>query len=253
MVPWKHKEVIGNATLYLGDCLEILPALKEEVDAVITSPPYNCGMGYGTEGDKLSLPDYFHIVESAYHYSANLLLPHGYSCWNIPTYIGSREERIWALDEFKPIAERHLRFIDLIIWVKGPPGGMAWGNPPTTPRIRAGHEFILICGGEGKRPSREITIQEWSTLTVSPWNIPAKLEYASDHPATFPIELPRRLAKLYSFPQAWVLDPVMGTGTTGAACLPLNRNFIGIEIEPKYFDIACERIENAQRQQRMFA
>lgn len=47
--PWKRKEVIGNATLYLGDCLEILPALSS-VDAVITSPPYNCGMGYGGRG-----------------------------------------------------------------------------------------------------------------------------------------------------------------------------------------------------------
>ena len=50
-----------------------------------------------------------------------------------------------------------------------------------------------------------------------------------------------------------VLDPFMGSGTTGLACTRTNRNFIGIEIEPKYFDIACERIENAQRQVRMFA
>ena len=50
-----------------------------------------------------------------------------------------------------------------------------------------------------------------------------------------------------------ILDPFMGSGTTGVACMNLGRKFIGIEIEPKYFDIACERIENAQRQQRMFA
>ena len=50
-----------------------------------------------------------------------------------------------------------------------------------------------------------------------------------------------------------VLDPFMGSGTTGVACMNLGRKFIGIEIEPRYFDIACERIENAQRQARMFA
>jgi DNA modification methylase len=49
-----------------------------------------------------------------------------------------------------------------------------------------------------------------------------------------------------------VIDPFMGSGTTGVACMNLGRRFVGIEIEPKYFDIACERIENAQRQQRMF-
>jgi DNA modification methylase len=50
-----------------------------------------------------------------------------------------------------------------------------------------------------------------------------------------------------------VLDPFMGSGTTGVACMNLGRKFIGIEIEPKYYEIACERIENAQRQLRMFA
>ena len=50
-----------------------------------------------------------------------------------------------------------------------------------------------------------------------------------------------------------ICDPFMGSGTTGVACMNLGRKFIGIEIEPKYFDIACERIENAQRQQRLFA
>ncbi len=53
-------------------------------------------------------------------------------------------------------------------------------------------------------------------------------------------------------PDGTVLDPFMGSGTTGVACMNLGRKFIGIEIEPKYFDIACERIENAQRQQKMF-
>lgn len=249
--PWRKREVIGNATLYLGDCLEILPALPQ-VDAVITSPPYNCGMGYAG-GDDMPLPAYWSFIESAFSACANLLPDFGYSCWNIPTFIGSRDERVWALDEYKDLAERHLRFIDMIVWVKGPPGGMAWGNPPTTPRIRAGHEFVLIFGGDGKRPSREISIQEWSKLTVSPWSIPAHLEYRKEHPATFPLELPLRLAKLYSFPGATVLDPFMGTGTTGAACLSHERKFVGIEIEQEYFDIACARVENAQRQQRMFA
>lgn len=54
-------------------------------------------------------------------------------------------------------------------------------------------------------------------------------------------------------PHAEIIDPFMGSGTTGVACMNLGRRFIGVEIEPKYFDIACERIENAQRQERLFA
>ena len=71
----------------------------------------------------------------------------------------------------------------------------------------------------------------------------------AEHPAVFPVDLPEWLASCWN---GTVLDPFMGSGTTGVACMNLGRKFIGIEIEPKYFDIACERIENAQRQVRMF-
>jgi DNA modification methylase len=70
------------------------------------------------------------------------------------------------------------------------------------------------------------------------------------HPAQKPVALMRWcVAKTNGL----VIDPFMGSGTTGVACMNLSRKFIGIEIEPKYFDIACERITNAQRQERLFA
>ena len=71
--------------------------------------------------------------------------------------------------------------------------------------------------------------------------------------------MPRRLqhvqwlVRWFSEPQGTVLDPLMGSGTTGVACMNLGHKFIGIEIEPKYFDLACRRIEDVQRQKRMFA
>lgn len=232
--------IIGDATLYHGDCLDVLPTLSK-VDAVITSPPYNCGMDYGTANDALPLLSYWAFIESAFAESARLLEAHGYACWNIPTFIGSRGEQVWALDEYKAITDRHLRFIDMIVWVKGPPKGMAWGNPPTTPRIRVGHEFILVSGGTGKRPARELTMAEWSSLTQSPWNISANLEYSEQHPATFPIELPTRLARLYSFKDSTILDPFMGSGTTLRAAKDLGRRAIGIEIEERYCEIAARR------------
>ena len=69
-----------------------------------------------------------------------------------------------------------------------------------------------------------------------------------------PTQKPLRLLKwCLEFVAGSILDPYMGSGTTGVACANLGRKFIGIEIERKYFDIACERIDNAYRQQRMFA
>jgi len=70
-----------------------------------------------------------------------------------------------------------------------------------------------------------------------------------EHPAIYPVRLPQEIALSFTNPLETILDPFMGSGTTGVACMNLRRKFIGIEIEKKYFDIACERIENAQRQE----
>ena len=72
-----------------------------------------------------------------------------------------------------------------------------------------------------------------------------------DHPAVFPVQLPTELLMSFTDQGQTVLDQFMGSGTTGVACMNLGRKFIGIEIEPKYFDIACERIDQAQRQVRL--
>ena len=72
------------------------------------------------------------------------------------------------------------------------------------------------------------------------------------HPTEKPINLIRYLAESFGNTENAILDPFMGSGTTGIACSQIDRPFIGIEIEKKYFDIACERIENAQRQGRLF-
>jgi DNA modification methylase len=76
---------------------------------------------------------------------------------------------------------------------------------------------------------------------------------SNGHPTTKPQRLMRELVSLFTEDGATVLDPFMGSGSTGVACTSMNRKFIGIEIEPRYFDIACERIKAAQDQLRLFA
>ena len=242
-----------TATLYCGDCLEVLPTLGK-VDAVITSPPYNCGMEYGICKDDLTSKEYWDAVERWFSLCAANLSSHGYSCWNVPNWIGSREEQVYALNEYHAIFGRHLRFVDPIVWDKGPPRGAAWGNPLTTPRIRAGHENVLVYEPHNptKRPTRMIDVSEWSALTVSVWRIQPTLPEREAHPATFPYEVPARLIKLYAYQSATILDPFMGSGTTGVAALRHGCNFIGIEIEPKYFAIAKRRIEAEAAQGKLF-
>jgi site-specific DNA-methyltransferase (adenine-specific) len=229
-------------TIYHGDCREILPAIGS-VDAVFTSPPYNCGMEYGGHDDAQPLEDYFSFVESAVHASANSLRPGGYLALNVPSWIGSRSEQVFAFDEYKSIAERHVPFEDLVIWAKSPPNGTAWGNFQTSPRIRANHEWVLIHRAPGGPLGKsDITWPEWSRLTQSIWTINPELPFRSLHPATFPAELARRIVMLYSPAGGTVCDPFMGTGTTLEAAKTCGRRAIGIEVNERFCEVAANRL-----------
>jgi site-specific DNA-methyltransferase (adenine-specific)/modification methylase len=220
--PWKRRELIGNATLYLGDCLEILPTLPK-VDAVITDPPYgigwvHSGIGYLKNGKMLGTKHGGeNVVGDDKPFDPTPFLPL------------ARDALFWGANNF---ADKLPPSTGWINWDKGIAPGlsfsdfeMAWTNQP----VKAVMWRQQWCGfnREGEREPRE-------------------------HPTQKPVGIMTKCVE--RFPRAQtVLDPFMGSGTTGVACMNLGRKFIGIEIEPKYFDIACERIENAQRQQRMFA
>ena len=189
--------IIGNATLYLGDCLEILPTLGK-VDAVITDPPY---------------PDYH---TEKYQYVAGLL-----ESLNI-----NRGIVFWSAKVDFP-----LDYTSIHIWDK---------------KTGAGSEYeriFEIGGTKNFKVFRHYLIN--STVAAS---FTGDIFY--DHPSQKPIKL---MNDLVVRTKGTILDPFMGSGTTGVACMNLGRKFIGIEIEPKYFDIACERIEQAQKQGRLFA
>jgi len=210
-----RREVIGNATLYLGDCREVLPTLPK-VDAVITDPPY--GIGFAAQ-------------------------PTRYQRAN-----GMRAE---AWDDTAPV-ELVLSVATLakyaVIWggnyfpLRPSRGWLTWqkrGNAPS------------MADFEMAWTSRDANARTYHRTVKS-----ASLEKSlSDgaHPTQKPVGL-MEFSILYLPADAHtILDPFMGSGTTGVACMNLGRSFIGIEREVKYFDIACRRIEDAQRQGRLIA
>jgi DNA modification methylase len=89
-------------------------------------------------------------------------------------------------------------------------------------------------------------------LSACTFRVVTNDECDNEHPCPKPLSFIKKLVDKASLAGETILDPFMGSGTTGVAAMQLGRKFIGIEIEPKYFDIACERIENAQRQQPLF-
>jgi site-specific DNA-methyltransferase (adenine-specific) len=243
--------IIGNATLYHGDCLEILPTLPK-VDAVITSPPYNFGgfhrtsktgdvrvvreLAYESCSDDLGEKEYRCFVASVM-YRLYTLVNDGGSCWW--NYKGRyKDNRYYAphwVEEYTPFDLRQD-----IIWRY--PSGPDVALDKFFPRVE--HIFWFSRGKPYMNP-------EMAKLG-NVWDI-TQNNGQTGHPAVFPDELAIRCATASTKVDQSILDPFMGSGTTGVACMNLGRKFIGIEIEKKYFDIACERIENAQRQERMFA
>jgi DNA modification methylase len=231
--PWKRKEVIGDAVLYLGDCLEILPTLPK-VDAVVTDPPYGIGFKYGDAYKDSGGDEYMHLIASLRGYPLALLqYPEEMMRYVVPILGAPDECFIWC---YNSMNERQSR-----IW------GF-WGIEPDWSQVKQPAKNPLDRRITAEQVNGGVRHYDWCSDLQQVKNVS---EEKTSHPCQLPTALTSRIIR---FCQAHsILDPFMGSGTTGVACMNLGRKFIGIEIEPKYFDIACERITNAQRQVRMFA
>ena len=254
-------EKIGNATLYLADCRDVLPTLPK-VDAVVTSPPYNQlgslpkegsgtwakstgGAGFLRKWAESGYSD--SMDESEYQQWQNeLFAAIGDRCAEDASLFYNHQMR-WRDGEclhpiawFKPVGWS-LR--QEIVWNRA--GGMMF-NARMFCRF---HESIIWLV-RGKKWTWNQEMVGHGTV----WNMAREQQQqGKEHPVAFPVELPERCIGAATNRGALVLDPFMGSGTTGVACANLGRSFIGIEREPKYFEIACRRIEDAQRQGRLLA
>lgn len=203
--------VIGNATLYLGDCLEILPSLPK-VDAVITDPVWpNCppGLLAGSDAPQALLGAALDLIDAE-----TIVVVLGFD--SDPRFLAAVPSR-WPF----------LRSQQL-----------PYAFPGYRGRLLGGDEMAFVFGvipkGTGVIPGRART------------HTTGKASNANGHPCPRTVEHTRDLVGWWS--RDAVLDPFMGSGTTGVAALQMGRAFIGCEIDPAYFDIACRRIEEAQRQ-----
>ncbi len=203
---------IGAATLHLGDCRDILPTLGK-VDAVVTDPPYGIGTGIQKCGGSKSLK------------------------W---------DEQEWDRETCQPAVDLAVAAAGVaIIW-----GGNYYALPPSRCWLAwdkcqpdawystAHFELAWTSMDRNARRYRMSQVEAYGNMDKA-------------HPSQKPESLMRWCLNL--IPDALsVLDPFMGSGTTGVAAVQMGRKFIGIEREPKYFDIAAKRIEDAQRQGDMF-
>lgn len=236
-------EHIGRATLYLGDCREVLPNI-DSVDQVITDPPYEQLMqdlhasvklrrtdggaerkDLGFAGIDAIRPEFIQHVRRI---NKGWLL----AFCNV--------EGVWHWRS--ALIDVGLKFKTTCIWVK----------PDATPKLN----------GQGPALAYECITTTWCGAGHARWNGGGKRgvftyptnnpERTGLHPTEKPVRLMRELVHLFSDREQIVLDPFMGSGTTGVACVREGRDFIGIEQDAGHFDTACKRIEDAQRQGSLF-
>jgi site-specific DNA-methyltransferase (adenine-specific) len=205
-------EHIGAATLYLGDCREILPTLGR-VDAVVTDPPYGVNVA---EWDKDINREWVNLIPAADDC-------HAFVFWSVSRLL-----------EFVPLGGG-FQYERVLVWHKpmtfsSQRGGATWHWEPVF-WYRRGKAKLVECVSD-------VLVANPPLTRLHPEN--------EAHPTQKPIAPVAELVRLSG--ANTILDPFMGSGTTGVACARLGRRFIGIEIEPRYFDIACRRIEEAQRQ-----
>lgn len=213
---------MGDCTLYNADCLDVMPSLGK-VDAIVTDPPFNVGKYYGDKvNDKLPKEEFYKWMD--------MVLSH------IET-LSSGRFAIFGLST-------HSRYFSQKDGIKH----ITYEKPGNGTREGT---FLRNCSSIWCGKPAKPTLMLWKNgRCVS--NEAGNMCVTLPHPGMTSRDATRRMIHHFSDEGETVLDPFMGTGTTGLYCIKMGRKFIGIEIESKYFDMACEQIENAYKQMDIF-
>lgn len=252
--------------IYCGDSRNMDAIADGSVQLVVTSPPYNVGKPYDSHGDTLELREYLALLEQVWQECDRVLCPGGRIAINVAnTY----RQPYFPLHSSIIKQMQALGFLmrGEIIWDKGATAGVstAWGSfaRASNPVLRDVHEYVLVFSKQQMKleswPAEHhhpvtsgITNQQFVDWTKSIWRLEAESRLTGkdgkryNHPAPFPVELPRRLMLLYTNRGDVVLDPFMGSGSTAVASVLEGRQFVGYDISPEYCSWARERIEGVE-------
>ena len=239
----------SNTAIICEDMLQENLIPNNHIDLIITSTPYNLCKEYNGSNDNLNYDDYLLFTEHWLQKCYSLAKQDGRLCLNIPLDTGKGKIRSTGADITTIAKKVGWKYRTSIIWNKGNIiGSHARGSimSASSPHIIAPVELIIVMYKAQWKKERQgisdITNSEFFEWTNGLWTFNGESKNKICHPAPFPIELPKRCIKLFSYIDDIILDPFMGSGTTLVAANSLNRKAYGIEISREYCELAMYRL-----------
>ena len=244
----QHKKTL----LLNGDVLDKTYFDKELFDLIITSPPYNVDIKYNSHKDDLTYEEYLNFSEKWMSNCFYWTKSQGRFCLNIPLDKNKGGQKSVGADLTTLAQNIGWKYHSTIIWNEGNISRRtAWGSwlSATAPYVIAPVELIVVFyKDEWKKTNgskvSDITKKEFMEWTNGLWTFNGESKKRIGHPAPFPLELPYRCIKLFSFIDDIIFDPFAGSGTTLIAANNTNRYSVGLEIDLKYCGLAKQRILN---------
>jgi site-specific DNA-methyltransferase (adenine-specific) len=227
-------ETIAEATLYLGDCRDVMPAIGT-ADALVTDPPYGVGFKYASHDDRPEAYEggYGNWLMERIAAAESALSP------GAPVFVWQSGKN---MRQFSAWFDRDWRlFVAAKNFVQMRPTAMQWTYDP-----------VIVWWTPGARPWGAATrARDFHVANTAPV-IGQGRNIEKSHPCPRPLDQVKHVIEQWCRPRSTVLDIFMGSGTTGVACAALGRSFVGIESDAGYFDLACRRIEMADRNRDLF-
>lgn len=221
--------------------------VDNSVALMVTSPPYHVGKDYDDDG---TFDDYLGMLRRVFTETHRVLEPGGRAVINVAN-LGRRPYIPLASYINMMMIEAGFLMRGEVIWrkAKADSGSCAWGTwrKADNPVLRDVHEYLLVFSkgrfGRARKGASTLESEEFRLATTSVWDdiSPASAKRVG-HPAPFPVELPERCIRLYTFEDDLVLDPFIGSGTTAVAAARNNRHYVGYDVSRDYVKLARDRV-----------
>jgi site-specific DNA-methyltransferase (adenine-specific) len=251
-MPMPDKIFFQNDLLKIinDDVLSTQEIANESIDLIVTSPPYNVDIKYNSHNDKLSYDKYLEFSKKWLLRCFNWLKSDGRLCLNIPLDKNKGGQQSVGADLTTIAKKIGFKYHSTIIWNEGNISRRtAWGSwlSASAPYVIAPVELIVVLYKKRWKKTSgsmksDISRKDFMDWTNGLWSFSGESKKKIGHPAPFPVELPRRCIKLFSFVGDTVLDPFMGSGSTLIAAYLNNRRAVGVEIDKSYCELALKRL-----------